>query len=206
MKVFLDAVPETRAVRRVDELRAKGEDIESAQAGREMAERDHRDRTVAESPLVQAPDAVYLDTPCSARTRWNKPFSGSFGAHGERQGSGSIVSQEGSTLKDVLVMKFGGTSMGSADRIRIAAQLTAEERRKRPVVIVVSAMSKITDPPLETLNHAEAGRPEVEANLKRLKQRHFEACEGLLEPPSGHTPSRAWNLSSPSSSASPTAS
>ena len=77
-------------------------------------------------------------------------------------------------------MKFGGTSMGSGDRIREAARISAEQRRQRPVAIVVSAMSKITDLLLETLDHAEAGRPEVEANLRKLKQRHFEACEQLL--------------------------
>ena len=44
-----------------------------------------------------------------------------------------------------MVMKFGGTSMGSADRIRIAAGITVAERAKRPVAIVVSAMSKVTD-------------------------------------------------------------
>ncbi len=77
-------------------------------------------------------------------------------------------------------MKFGGTSMGSADRIRTAAQLSLEQQRRRPVLAVVSAMSKITDLLLETLTHAEAGRPEVETNLKKLKQRHFEACEHLL--------------------------
>ena len=28
----------------------------------QIAERDHRDRNRAESPLVQAPDAIYLDS------------------------------------------------------------------------------------------------------------------------------------------------
>ncbi|HET8548507.1 MAG TPA: aspartate kinase [Bryobacteraceae bacterium] len=83
-------------------------------------------------------------------------------------------------MKDLLVMKFGGTSMGSGERIREAARISAEQRRQRPVVVVVSAMSKITDLLLETLDHAEAGRPEVDANLRKLKQRHFEACEELL--------------------------
>ena len=48
-------------------------------------------------------------------------------------------------MNDLLVMKFGGTSMGSADRIRIAADIAAEQCAKRPVACVVSAMSKITD-------------------------------------------------------------
>jgi len=53
-------------------------------------------------------------------------------------------------LKDLLVMKFGGTSVGSAGRMRAAARLAIAERQKRPVAVVVSAMSKITDLLLDT--------------------------------------------------------
>ena len=52
-------------------------------------------------------------------------------------------------MNDLLVMKFGGTSMGSAERIRVAASICAGQMRERPVVAVVSAMSKITDLLLE---------------------------------------------------------
>ena len=48
-------------------------------------------------------------------------------------------------LKNFLVMKFGGTSMGSADRMKVAARIIAEAAAKRPVAVVVSAMSKVTD-------------------------------------------------------------
>src|SRR5258708_16066815 len=79
-------------------------------------------------------------------------------------------------------MKFGGTSMGSAERIRVAAKICADERARRPVVAVVSAMSKVTDLLLNTLRHAEAGdRPGIETNLERLAQRHLEACDELLD-------------------------
>jgi aspartate kinase len=84
-------------------------------------------------------------------------------------------------LKDLLIMKFGGTSVGSADRMRAAAALTVEQRKKRPIAIVVSAMSKITDLLLDSMKHAEAGdRAGLEANLKILEQRHVEACCALL--------------------------
>ena len=69
-------------------------------------------------------------------------------------------------MNDLLVMKFGGTSVGSAERMRVAARLAAEEQRKRPVAVVVSAMSKITDLLLDTMRHAEAGdHAGMEANL-----------------------------------------
>jgi len=84
-------------------------------------------------------------------------------------------------LKGLLVMKFGGTSVGSAERMRTAARLSAEQKRKRPVVIVVSAMSGITDLLIETTKHAEAGdRSGRDANIRKIEQRHLQACGELL--------------------------
>ncbi|HEU0121910.1 MAG TPA: (d)CMP kinase [Bryobacteraceae bacterium] len=57
VKIYLDASPEVRARRRVEEL---GGDY--AQVLRDIRERDDRDATRADSPLRQAEDAVYLDT------------------------------------------------------------------------------------------------------------------------------------------------
>jgi len=80
-------------------------------------------------------------------------------------------------------MKFGGTSVGSAERMRVAAGIAAEEKKKRPVAIVVSAMSKVTDLLLDTMRHAEAGdRAGLEADLALLRTRHEEACRELLPP------------------------
>ncbi|MGH9664111.1 MAG: aspartate kinase, partial [Bryobacteraceae bacterium] len=70
-------------------------------------------------------------------------------------------------MNDLLVMKFGGTSMGSAERIRVAARISAEQRTKRPVVSVVSAMSKVTDLLLDSLRKAEANdRADLDANVQ----------------------------------------
>src|SRR5450755_1748910 len=84
-------------------------------------------------------------------------------------------------MSDLLVMKFGGTSMGSAARIRVAAEISAEQHAKRPVVSVVSAMSKVTDLLLDSLRKAEAGdQTGLDENLKTLYSRHFEVCRELL--------------------------
>jgi aspartate kinase len=84
-------------------------------------------------------------------------------------------------LKDLLIMKFGGTSVGSAERMRAAARLAVKESRNRPVTVVVSAMSKITDLLLGAMRHAEGGdRAGVEANLRTLRERHEQACRELL--------------------------
>ena len=80
-------------------------------------------------------------------------------------------------------MKFGGTSMGSAERIRNSASLAAAEAKSRPVVAVVSAMSKVTDLLLDTLRHAEGGdRAGLEANIAALAEKHSEACAQLVPP------------------------
>ncbi len=84
-------------------------------------------------------------------------------------------------MSDLLIMKFGGTSVGSAERMRASARLAAEAAGSRPVAIVVSAMSGITDLLLGTMRHAEAGdRAGMEANLANLRRRHQEACRELL--------------------------
>jgi cytidylate kinase len=63
VKVFLDARPEVRADRRVKELSEKAPPPPEKQSVlKELNERDERDRTRKESPLVQAPDAVMVDT------------------------------------------------------------------------------------------------------------------------------------------------
>jgi aspartate kinase len=79
-------------------------------------------------------------------------------------------------------MKFGGTSVGSAGRIRAAAALVESARTKRPVVVVVSAMSRITDLLLDTMKHAEAGdRAGIDSNVRQLRARHHEAALGDIE-------------------------
>lgn len=57
VKIFLDAATEERARRRAAELNGDHESV-----ARQIRERDERDRTRAEAPLTQAPDAIYLDS------------------------------------------------------------------------------------------------------------------------------------------------
>jgi aspartate kinase len=84
-------------------------------------------------------------------------------------------------LKNLLIMKFGGTSMGSAERMRVAGEIIAEQRKLRPLGVVVSAMSKVTDLLLDTLRHAEVGdKGAVSAGVETLRARHLQAAEELL--------------------------
>jgi CMP/dCMP kinase len=57
VKIFLDAHPEARVDRRQSQTGGAKPEV----AG-EIAERDRRDTTRPDSPLAQAPDAVYIDT------------------------------------------------------------------------------------------------------------------------------------------------
>ena len=61
-KIFLIASPAERVRRRALELAATGQDVDVEQVRRDMEERDARDSSRAHSPLVQATDAVLLDT------------------------------------------------------------------------------------------------------------------------------------------------
>jgi cytidylate kinase len=62
IKIFLDAGGTERARRRLEEALARGEPADADEISRQLAERDTRDRTRSEAPLVQAPDAVYVDS------------------------------------------------------------------------------------------------------------------------------------------------
>jgi aspartate kinase len=87
-------------------------------------------------------------------------------------------------MNNLLVMKFGGTSMGSADRIRVAAAICTEQKVQRPVLAVVSAMSGVTDLLLGALRHAEADdEAGVESSIRSLSERHETTCHELLREP-----------------------
>jgi len=61
LKLFLTADVNIRAQRRFDELSAQNNLISVAEVRNNLAERDHLDSTRADSPLLQAADAITLD-------------------------------------------------------------------------------------------------------------------------------------------------
>ena len=61
LKIFVTASAETRAQRRVDELKAKGVDVDFDEVVANINKRDHIDQTRKESPLRKADDAIELD-------------------------------------------------------------------------------------------------------------------------------------------------
>jgi aspartate kinase len=79
-------------------------------------------------------------------------------------------------------MKFGGTSVGSAEAIERAACLIRHTLESWPqVVVVASAMSGVTDLLLKGANTAAAGDADTYKNVTRkLRQKHFNAIATLL--------------------------
>lgn len=64
-KFFITATVRARARRRLDELKAKGQcpaDLHLAEMEDQIARRDHNDSTRAFAPMVQVPEAIYIDT------------------------------------------------------------------------------------------------------------------------------------------------
>ena len=61
-KIYLTASTAVRARRRFDELMARGESAKLDEIEKEIRDRDHRDMTREESPLMQAEDAILVDT------------------------------------------------------------------------------------------------------------------------------------------------
>ena len=61
-KFFITASPEVRAKRRFDELKAKNFDVNYDEILKDIEKRDYNDIHRDFSPLVQAKDAVYIDT------------------------------------------------------------------------------------------------------------------------------------------------
>jgi aspartate kinase len=79
-------------------------------------------------------------------------------------------------------MKFGGTSVADQDAIRrLIAIVRAEAARTGPPVVVVSAMSKVTDQLLKMAAEAAAGqRQHIATGMDEVLRRHLTAVEALV--------------------------
>ena len=62
VKLFVTASIEARAQRRFAEMQGRGEDVQLDVIAEDLRQRDERDRSRAEAPLVAAPGALVLDT------------------------------------------------------------------------------------------------------------------------------------------------
>ncbi|MGB8523690.1 MAG: aspartate kinase [Candidatus Acidiferrales bacterium] len=84
--------------------------------------------------------------------------------------------------KPVRVMKFGGTSVGDASCIARAAQIVAQASQEASLVVVVSAMSGVTDRLVAAATRAETGDREEGAKLAGdLRNQHELALKSLIQ-------------------------
>ena len=72
----------------------------------------------------------------------------------------------------MILMKFGGTSVGSPDQIRGVLRLVQETAAKDRVIVVVSAFGGVTNALIETAQKALTGGPEWRADLEGIAKRH----------------------------------
>ncbi len=82
---------------------------------------------------------------------------------------------------DVVVMKFGGTSVEDADAIRRLISIVQSRLGARPVV-VVSALARVTDQLLEAGNAAAAGHlGSALAIVRNIYVRHEQLADSLVD-------------------------
>ncbi|MEO5762793.1 MAG: bifunctional aspartate kinase/homoserine dehydrogenase I [Vicinamibacteria bacterium] len=80
------------------------------------------------------------------------------------------------------VMKFGGTSVGTSDRIRGVVRLVQEASTTERVAVVVSAFGGVTNELIEASQHASRGSLEWRVLFDRINQRHTAAIVDLVAP------------------------
>jgi len=78
------------------------------------------------------------------------------------------------------VLKFGGSSVGSADAISKVLDIVSESIKKEPTIVVVSAMSGVTDQLLMLAHSASQGNEAYKTIVQNIEQKHLDAVRTLL--------------------------
>ena len=78
------------------------------------------------------------------------------------------------------ILKFGGSSVSSPERIKLVAQIVQEKLNKGQTLVVFSAFGGVTDDLLRMAELATLGGSSYKDLLERLEARHLEAVRELL--------------------------
>jgi bifunctional aspartokinase / homoserine dehydrogenase 1 len=82
------------------------------------------------------------------------------------------------------ILKFGGSSVGTPERIlRVVSIIRSEAEKNGPVCVVSSAFQHVTDQLIEVSRRALAHDPHYEDLLRTLEIRHMETVARLLSSP-----------------------
>jgi aspartate kinase len=79
-------------------------------------------------------------------------------------------------MKKVIIMKFGGTSVGTGENIRQVANIVAQYSKEYKITVVVSALAGVTNKLLEIACQAQKGDEKLVKNFTdEMRQKHKEA-------------------------------
>lgn len=80
----------------------------------------------------------------------------------------------------MIVLKFGGTSVGTIESLKNVKMIV--EGLSRPAIVVVSALGGLTDRLIATAHDAAAGKGNHREAMNHISQRHFDIIEALVRP------------------------
>ena len=78
------------------------------------------------------------------------------------------------------VLKFGGTSVANAQNIKLVLDIVSKKAADEKLVVVVSALSKVTDMLLLASKKAAAGDESFKEILIEIEKKHLEALKELI--------------------------
>ena len=76
------------------------------------------------------------------------------------------------------VLKFGGTSVGSIENIRIVKQILDEQ--EGPCAVVVSALGGVTDQIIQMATLASERNTDFRQEMSTFRVRHVDAVKALI--------------------------
>ena len=82
--------------------------------------------------------------------------------------------------RSMKIYKFGGTSLGSASRIKKVADIIADALHEDKLIVVVSAIHRVTDLLLESATKACCGNSEYRSTLDELDHLHLSIAAELF--------------------------
>lgn len=79
------------------------------------------------------------------------------------------------------ILKFGGSSVSTAERINNVANIVLSAKKKyKQVAVVISAFGGVTDELLAMCDQALQGEPEFKQQLKKIETRHCEVVKKVV--------------------------
>ena len=85
--------------------------------------------------------------------------------------------------KEMKVLKFGGTSVGSVESILSLKAIVEKEAQKQPIIVVVSALGGITDKLIATSLLAQKGDETWKDEFQAMVERHHKMIDTIITDP-----------------------